>query len=516
MWIKRGIARRAFLAALICGVALSSHAQSGADEPPLSAIDWLSESLSQPATVPPVNDIASTAIPDAVSTTPLGQLSPDGIGLLPPAITGLPAELWGSSGTRDLANRIAQLDLADMLPATLALTRILMLTEANPPLDATPEPVLLLARVDALLAMGALDQAAALMDAAGPTQPELFRRWFDTALLTGTETRACAALRETASLSPSYPARIFCLARSGDWNAAVLTLNTARALGVVTEAEDHLLAMFLDLEDERVSLPPPSRPTPLEFRLYEAIGEPLPTATLPLAFAHADLRTTSGWRARIEAAERLARAGAIAPGELMAIYSESRPAASGATWDRVAAVQALDAALEGKDRAAIASALQKAWTVMHNAELEPVLAEAFALRLAAQSLPPEAARIAAELGLLSSRYAEAAQTLPATDDRMRFLGDVARGRLTGLVPNDPQMRAVAEALGTTTVPARFAAHVDQGRLGEALLRALQINTAGAMGEIDDLTDSLALFNALGLTDTARRAALQLLILDRRG
>ena len=43
----------------------------------------------------------------------------------------------------------------------------------------------------------------------------------------------------------------------------------------------------------------------------EAIGTPLPTAPLPLAFAHSDLRHTAGWKARIEAAERLVRTGAV-------------------------------------------------------------------------------------------------------------------------------------------------------------------------------------------------------------
>jgi hypothetical protein len=53
-------------------------------------------------------------------------------------------------------------------------------------------------------------------------------------LLTGTEHDACAILRSQPALAPTLPARVFCLARNGDWNAAVLTLNTARALGDVT------------------------------------------------------------------------------------------------------------------------------------------------------------------------------------------------------------------------------------------------------------------------------------------
>ncbi len=37
---------------------------------------------------------------------------------------------------------------------------------------------------------------------------------------------------------------------------------------------------------------------------------------------------------------------------------------------------------------------------------------------------------------------------------------------------------------------------------------------GADGNLGDLTDALAMFRAVGLEDTARRAALQLMLLER--
>jgi hypothetical protein len=120
--------------------------------------------------------------------------------------------------------------------------------QKHPPADAGGRGALLLARIDELLDVGALEQAAALLDAAGSAEPELFRRSFDVALLTGTEDRACAQMRANPQLAPTFPARIFCLARSGDWNAAALTLRTAQALGFVTEEEDALLSRFLDPE----------------------------------------------------------------------------------------------------------------------------------------------------------------------------------------------------------------------------------------------------------------------------
>jgi hypothetical protein len=45
---------------------------------------------------------------------------------------------------------------------------------------------------------------------------------------------------------------------------------------------------------------------------------------------------------------------------------------------------------------------------------------------------------------------------------------------------------------------------------------MDLVTLGATGELDELADGLALLRALGLDGTARRAALEILILDRRG
>ncbi len=258
-------------------------------------------------------------------------------GYLAPQVTGLPRNLWGLGRTDEIVALIGG-ERADTLPALQSLLTTLMLAEADPPGDAGGRGVLLLARLDKLLSAGALEQAAALLDAAGSTEPELFRRRFDVALLTGTEDSACAMMRETPQIAPTFPARVFCLARSGDWNAAALTLRTAQALGFVTEEEDALLSRFLDpdLYEGEPPLQKPAKPTPLVWRMFEAIGEPLPTNTLPLAFAQAELRDTAGWKAQIEAAERLARSGAIAPNRLMGLYTDRKPAASGGVWDRVA------------------------------------------------------------------------------------------------------------------------------------------------------------------------------------
>jgi hypothetical protein len=511
----------------IFAAAVLAAGSACAESHPISAIDWLSDSVERPVPVamPPAGSGTATAgepatargaAPEEVIVSTLGAVSPDAAGLLPVSVSGLPREVWGPTAAADLA-RLIRAERADMVPALQALLSRLLLAELDPPFDSDAQGVLLLARIDKLLDHGALEQAAALIERAGATAtPEVFRRAFDVALLTGREDTACAQMVSSPSLSPTYPARIFCLARSGDWNTAALTLGTARALGYVSDAEDALLSRFLDPDLYEGEPPPPIEGpmTPLAFRMLEAIGEAQPTGPLPRAFAQADLHETVGWKAQIEAAERLVRSAALDPERLRALYAERRPAASGGVWDRAARVQALEAALERRDPAAVAPALSAAWDAMAAADLEPALAAMVGERLASVKLDGEAGALSFRLALLGPGYEAAAQAHQPADAAEAFLAGLARGAPPAA--DEPMAAAVAEGFAASGPPARAQALLADGRTGEAILRAMDLVTLGGTGELDELGDGLALLRALGLEDTARRAALEILILDRRG
>ncbi|MES2144499.1 MAG: hypothetical protein V4516_09065, partial [Pseudomonadota bacterium] len=284
--------------------ALIPWAARAESDAPLSAIDWLSQSVSTPAGTkvpaadaktgePPVT--SDGFLPDTVATSVIDGPSRDAIGLIPAAKSGLPDRLWGVGLTEEVAAHLTT-EAVETLPALQDLFRTLLLAEARPPVDSDGTGRLLLARIDKLLSLGALDEAQALIDAVGDTGPDLFRRSFDIALLTGAEDRACDRMRAAPDLAPTFPARVFCLARSGDWNAAALTLRTAQALGYITPEQDALLSRFLDpdLYEGEPTPAAPSPVTPLDLRMFEAIGEPLPSIGLPLAFARAELGPTNG------------------------------------------------------------------------------------------------------------------------------------------------------------------------------------------------------------------------------
>jgi hypothetical protein len=494
---------------------------------PLSAIDWLSQSVATPATAatsgtsapidePPVTE-AGGALPASVTTSALDGPSPDGVGLIAPAVSGLPTDLWGAGLTREIAERLVSHPGND-LPALRQLFLTILLAEVAAPVDAGGRGELLQARIDKLLALGALEQAAALIDAAGATSPELFRRAFDVALLTGAEDRACQSMADEPHLAPTVPARIFCLARSGDWETAALTIRTSKALNQITADQEALLSRFLDpdlFEGEPVP-PAPNPVTPLDWMIYAAIGEPLPTEGLPIAFSYAELSPRAGWKAQVEAAERLTRAGTIPPNVILGLYTERDPAASGGVWDRVKAFQDFEAAMTAQDAARVSVTLPVVWARMQEAELEAPFATLFGKALLDLPLQGEAAAIAFRVGLLSP-YAEvvARQHQPVSAEDT-FLMALAAGDVKGVVPPDSLGRAISAAFRTPTPSTDAQALLDGNRKGEAIIVAIDNIGRGVQGDLRGVTEGLSLLRLVGLESVARRTALELMILERRG
>jgi hypothetical protein len=528
-------------AAIACAL---GGAQAARAEGPLSAIDWLSQSiernagLAPGATTTPEDTLAGMpltrqtglhsgfagdegptpsggVVTGTISVVSIDAPTPDAAGLIPAARAGLPRDFWADAPQEGWAPRIAALD-PESLPAIQALMKSLLVVEFDAPDGTRAAGALFLARIDKLLEFGALEPALAMLDMVGTDSPALFHRWFDISLLLGAEDGACAALRRHPSLSPSYAARVYCLARGGEWTAAALTLRTAEALDFVTDEEEALLSRFLDpdLHEEGPPLPPLARPTPLNWRILEALGEPMPTYGLPAAFAQADLRTTTGWKAQLDAAERLARLGVLPPNQLLGLYTERRAAASGGVWDRVRSIAALEAALEEGDVADIELRLADSFTRMTQVDLAVPFAEIYAARLAGLPLEGTGAGIAFQVGLLGPDPAAAARAHRPTSGFETFLSQLAQGRPTRATAPGTLGGAIVDAFDAP-LPATADTRHDATHAA-AVFDAIEAMAAGAAGDPQQLAEGLIGLRRAGLEETARRAALQLLLSDPRG
>ncbi len=500
-------------------LALCLAGSVAAEGQPLSVIDWVKRNPDQPAMTsavmpkrfePPVAPAVSVPV---VTVQPLGQQARRIIGLVPASVTGLPETLWTGSTVDGLERQIRDVP-SFRLPAAQALLYTLLLTEAEGPgNDIRGEDRLTLARVDALMRLGAHEPAMSILDQANVTRDAAhFAAYMDLALLTGQEDAGCAILAAQPHLAPSLAHRSFCAARLGDWPTAALLFDTGRSLGSIPEDEAEALERFLHIEayEDAAPLPRPSQMSPLLFRLYEAIGERLPTGALPRPYAVADLRDVAGWKSQVEAAERLAVTGALPANRLLGLYTARSPAASGGVWDRVSAIQRFETALRTRSTDAIAKTLPPAWTEMQRAGLEISFAELFAEPLTRYDLKGQAGGIARNMFLLSSNY----QQIDADAPVRPLLRGIALGQIEADMASDQRAAAIVAGFDTTKARRDLIGMAQNGRMGEAILRTLLLLDDGAAGDPVALTQALATLRTFGLEDTARRAALQILLLER--
>lgn len=498
-----------------------------AAQDPLSAIEWLDRQPSEDsdyglvpdaaALTPPVKEppVTRDATRPDVTVAPLDAPNVDAVGLLPPRVTGFPQTLWHASEASQLADLIRAQNV-DGQPAMQSLLFALLLAEALPPTDTRGD--FLLARIDRLIGMGAVAQSAELLALTNATADrDLFARVLDLSLLAGPAVAACDVLAGRPRLAPDLSARVYCLALSGHWDLALTTLETGFALGDVTTAQYSLLLGFLDpeLAEDLPSLPPSLRLTPLEFRLHEALGEPVPTHTLPRAFANADLNGDSGWKAQIEAAERLVRAGALPEQRLFAFYTLGRPSASGSVWDRAAAVQRFERELAVGDTDSISSALRGVWSVMFDADLATPFSKSYAAAVAKHDLTGSAAAIKLQMILLSPEYETLSRGIEVNGLSHKFAVAVAQGQPEKAPAPSPRARAIAQGFAGKP-PAHLRALLEEKRLGEVILRAMSLAYQGHLGDDAALADALSTFRSIGLEDIARRTALQALLLTAEG
>ena len=153
---------------------------------------------------------------------------------------------------------------------------------------------------------------------------------------------------------------------------------------------------------------------------------------------------------------------------------------------------------------------------MQQAELEVPFAVIYGKFLIDLALPAEAGAIAFRVALLSPQYESAARRHVPVDLAEAFLVAIAAGDLKGVTAPDSLGRAIAHAFLAPAPSAEAQALIDANRTGEAILVAIDNIGRGVQGDLRGVTEGLSLLRLLSLESVARRTALELLILERRG
>ena len=481
-----------------------------AAQSPLSAIDWLSKANNkfQRGMLETKNvDVEKT---NDIQVSTLNSNEYQAIGLLPIYVTGIPTTIWRNSSFDDLEYSFKTMPTFSYSPIQ-ELMYSLLLAEARPPLNEPSRYAFLEVRLDKLLNYGAVDPAIALVERASPVPERMIPQLFDISMLSSNNFPICEPVFQNTENRELQAELIYCYARKGDWLTAHLILETEKVLGDLSDHEISLLSRYLEVDfnvDLSVLLPPPDSITPLEYRLYEAIGEPIPAEYLPIQYSQSDLSGENGWRAQVIAAERLSLTGAIPENQILGIYTNHSPGASGGMWERIKVINDLDAALDDKEN--LEKSFQDAWEVFKQTNQLTVFAKLFGLRVFEENLSPKSKKIAANLLLLTNNFKITEGYWDPSD--IRF--GLTAGDFSQVKVYDETEKIILQIFTEPSVPFLVEQKLNQGKLGEVILNALLQFELGIEGNLKDFSESLSTLNLIGLETTARRAALTHLVLGK--
>lgn len=283
-----------------------------------------------PGEAPPT-DPSADATGGVIEIRELGSVDADSGGMLEDSMGGLGIDMWAGTPRATILRLLPQLPARYDSPAMHDLARRLLLSTAIVPSPAhgdsdTSIMALRVERVEAMGLLGAvIDMVALAPDR--DTNPSLLRAAIDSRLLLEDTGGACdlaRAVKDVVLGAYGEQVLVFCQTISGELSAAALAASVLAEGGQVGDPA------FFKLTDALIgpgkakigSLP---EPTPLHLAMARAAKAKLPSDVMetesPLILrALADHPGISA-KARLDAAERAARAGAISPARLAERYA---------------------------------------------------------------------------------------------------------------------------------------------------------------------------------------------------
>lgn len=305
-----------------------------------------------------------------VEVQKLAPPDPEAVGI-PQEAHGLGQKLWAGSRRSEIADLIRQLPPRVDSAVLYDLLRRVLLASAPPPAGAADGPGLLPQRVARLATIGAVDDAAALLDVARERDGTLDRLALDVALLRHDLPAACEAARAgiEAYAEPYWQkALIFCQVQAEERDRAALGADLLREMDRGDPAFFVLLEALLGMQPAKLAELPDA--TPLHLAMLRAAEVPVPAELLrdakPALLRSIALNRNASLPVRLEAAEKAVAAQALDPERLAELYGRVERAPDGAAepdgWALEDRARLLTTAVLATDPAARAGALQRLLT----------------------------------------------------------------------------------------------------------------------------------------------------------
>ena len=271
-----------------------------------------------------------TTADGAIRIEGLKRLTADAAGTLTPDSGGLRTDLWQGTPGPIALRLLALLPAAPDSQGMRGLQRRMLLSSGPAPADLPGEGVMLAARAERLLAMGALDELLALASAVPDRtdDPALARAFAEAALALGQDTVACGYRDAVASRADDrfwVKLGVVCDLWRGDSAKAELGM---RLLGEIGE-QDPLLQEFVQAAVAGRAGGPDrlAGAEPLHLAAARIVKMPIDPdvaaiESLPVLVALSRGIGDPPFAARLAAAERAERAGAVSAQALIALYAE--------------------------------------------------------------------------------------------------------------------------------------------------------------------------------------------------
>ncbi len=274
------------------------------------------------------NQKAEKIVTNDVEMKNLDLVDADSIGTLSELQGGFGTKMWAGSGRQFVVQLLSLLPKKMSSPTQRELAKRLLLTRAEAPQSISSKIPLFFLRVNALYLMGDHESAMKLMDAASPVRlnEALLKIRAEILFHRHDVKKACALVQgEAQEFKSSYwrQSKAFCLASSGNETQAIILSD------ILAEREDDVDPAFFVGMDALSG----TRPEPLEsFEVYNSLlasllragnvplPKSLPQNLLISDYASLALSPNAPVVLRINAGERAALGGALAPSILSNIY----------------------------------------------------------------------------------------------------------------------------------------------------------------------------------------------------
>ncbi len=315
---------------------------------PMSAIDWLAKKINDPPEFYTYQSEIEKNNNNEIEKNVLPNISKNSIGIYPSIKIGIKSDIWKNSNEIEISSVLEKIKISDLYYLNRLLKRILLI-ESDPPIIAVDKKfsgtIFLRQRILKLIQMGALDDAEALILDVEPTfDQNLTDLWSEISFLTYRFERFCKAILNGYhnSLEPAH--KIICLARSGDWNAAALSLATFSSINEIDSDHEKLLINYLDHEAELeiINKDKCEEDKSVIIYLCNFSNINMQFQNYGVKFLYNNLGRGKSIRSRIVASEELVKSGALNPNILFSTYKIKQPSTSGGVWARAKLVQELD------------------------------------------------------------------------------------------------------------------------------------------------------------------------------